>query len=148
MNPFEPGEEMIARLKKFAAVLIPAKADMPGAGEVAQIETYLGRALRSGAYPPAEIEEAFERLAGEPDWAAAKALAKAEPAVFGLLSRLASAAYFMAPDVMHRLGYPADRRQPAGPEDFMAEFETGIFDQMMAREPHFRDPRRPLGEKT
>ncbi len=83
-------------------------------------------------------------LAGVPEsdaLADAKAYAAADPARFDIAATIASGAYFMSPMVLERLGYPLERRHPAGVEEFAEEYETGILDPVIARGPRFRDPR-------
>lgn len=125
----------LARLRALARALIP------GAGDLPDLDRWLGRALQSGGWPPPVLEAALAALLEDIDFDGARALATGRPEDFAVLSTLVSAAYFMAPQVLRGLGFPEDRRNPAGIEDFVAEFETGIFEPMLSRDPMFRDPR-------
>ncbi len=133
--------EVLSRLRALATVLIPSAAGRPGAADLAGFDAWLTRALRACGYDDAALQVALDALPLQSSLATAEALAAADPDGFAMLSTLASAAYFMAPEVLRGFGFPEDRRNPAGVEDFMAEFETGIFEPMLAREPMFRDPR-------
>lgn len=127
-----------ATLKRLGAL---AAALIPGAGDLPDLDRWLDRALRAGGWPPPVLAAALAALPDDIDFEGARAFAAAEPDHFAVLSTLASAAWFMAPQVLRGLGFPEDRRNPAGIEDFLTEFETGIFEPMLSRAPMFRDPR-------
>lgn len=133
--------EILSRLSALAAVLIPPKGDKPGAADIADLDRWLTRAIRACGYKETDLQAALDGLASHSTLVTAEALASAEPEAFAMLSTLVSAAYFMSPEVLTGFGFPQDRRNPAGVEDFMAEFETGIYEPVLAREPMFRDPR-------
>ena len=128
----------IARLRELASVLIPASAKMPGAVDIPDFDQWLARAVRASGYSPADRQSAVEALPEKLTWESTKILSLSNPEGFAIVSTIVSAAYYMTPAVLAKLGYPDDRKNPAGMEEFVAEFETGIFDQMMARQPHFR----------
>lgn len=134
--------EEIARLRALAEVLIPAQGVMPGAGSVHDFDLWLERAVRAAGYSPEELRAAIVTLPASIDWEGARTLSLAKPDSFAVLSTLACAAYYMSPDVLEKLGFPADRKDPAGPEDFATEFETGLFEKMLSRPPLFRDTGR------
>ncbi|MGE0282808.1 MAG: hypothetical protein AB7P20_19645 [Rhizobiaceae bacterium] len=131
----------IARLRGLAEVLIPEHDVMPGAGSVQDFDLWLERAIRASGYSPEELQAAIAALPARIDWNGAKALSRTRPDDFIVLGRLISAAYYMAPDVLGKLGFPSDRRDPAGAEDFAAELETGLFEKMLSEPPRFRDTR-------
>ncbi len=141
MSALAAPPEMLARLRALAAALIPAAGDRPGAGDLPDFDTWLTRAIRACGYDEAALRGAFALLPPGIDLEDAQTLAARHPEAFAMLSTLVSAAYFMAPVVLTGFGFPEDRRNPAGIEDFMAEFETGIYEPMLAREPMFRDTR-------
>lgn len=126
----------LARLRSLASALIP------GAGGLPDLDRWLDRALRAGGWPPPVLAAALAALPEAIDFDGAKRLATARPEAFAVLGTLVSAAYFMAPQVLRGLGFPEDRRNPAGTEDFLAEYETGVFEPMLSRAPMFRDPRQ------
>lgn len=132
----------IARLRSLAEVLIPAHDVMPGAGSVQDFDLWLERAIRASGHSPEELQAAVAALPTRIDWDGAKALSRTRPDDFAVLGRLVSAAYYMAPDVLNKLGFPSDRRDPAGAEDFAAELETGLFEEMLSKPPRFRDARK------
>lgn len=134
-------ERHVATLTHFACVLIPGTARMPAASELEAFATLLQSALKACGYALADVQIALDGVASAVDMDSAKAFAAADPARFEIAATLVSGAYFMSPVVLDRLGYPLDRRHPAGPEEFLDEYETGILEPVMARGPRFRDPR-------
>ena len=58
-----------------------------------------------------------------------------------MASTIASGAYLLAPEVLVSLGFPTERRFPAGPMEFADEYETGIVDEVVARGQRWVDPR-------
>jgi hypothetical protein len=127
------------RLARLAAALIPAARDMPAAYDVAGFSTLITNAARASGYTDQQVAAAVEGIPASCDLASAEAFAKTEPANFHIASTLVSAAYFMAPEILDKLGFPADRRQPAEVEDFVNEYETGILDAVTERGPRYRD---------
>lgn len=133
----------IARLTALAGLLLPATEKLPAANAVAEFDALLAAALTASAIAPSEIGAALAALPEPLDWAGVRAFAGRNPAAFEALALIASGAYAMAPDVLNRLGFPADRRNPAGQMDAADEYETGILDPVLARGLVFRDPRGP-----
>lgn len=128
----------ITRLRHLALVLIPAHGGMPGAADVQGYDQWLERAIKACGYSAADRMAAIAALPANLTWDSAKAFSRSHPEEFAIVSTLVSAAYYMSPAVLAKLGYPDDRRNPAGAEEFLTEYETGVFDQMMARQPQFR----------
>jgi hypothetical protein len=126
-------------LVRLAAVLIPAAGDMPAAYDVAGFSKLIINAARASGYTDQQVAAAVDGISDACDWASAEVFAQTEPANFHVASTLVSAAYFMVPEVLDKLGYPADRRQPAEVEDFVNEYETGILDAVTERGPRYRD---------
>ena len=136
------GKSDMARLATLAGLLMPATEKLPAANAVASFDALLDAALNASGIPAEEISAALASLPEPLDWAGVRAFAERHPAAFEALALIASGAYAMAPEVLDRLGFPADRRNPAGQMDAADEYETGILDPVLDRGPVFRDPRR------
>lgn len=136
--------EDIAQLTDLARVLIPGTVRMPSVDAVGKFAELISSAVKAAGVTEPEMRELLEMLPPNIDWASARSLAAAQPAQFETLAQLVTGAYLMAPLVLERLGFPTERRFPAGPEEFADEYETGILDPVVARGPRFRDP-RPKG---
>lgn len=132
----------IERLRGLAAVLIPATARMPAAPDVAGFDGLLRTSAKACAYSAAELRAVLDAIPANVDFAGAKAWAAADRARFDMAAVIVSGAYYMAPAVLERLGYPTERRHPAEPEEFLNEYETGIVEAVIARGAFWRDPRK------
>lgn len=129
----------IQRLRALAVVLIAETDAMPSPANVEGYDAILVRAVAACGHSPADIAASIEALADRMDWTAAEALARNAPALFAIASQIVSAAYYMAPAVLAALGFPEDRRHPAEVEEFVEEYETGIFDPVVNSLPRYRD---------
>jgi hypothetical protein len=135
-------DEDLKRLTSLASVLLPGTAEMPASGAIANLDKLLLTAVKACGYPDTQIRAALHALPPDVDWAGAQALAGNKPAEFNVLSTLVSAAYFMDPVVVGKLGFPGDRHQPAEFDEFALEYATGILDGVTARGPRYRDAGR------
>lgn len=126
------------RLRQLSEVLIPSDGNMPCASEIEDLNKWLERAIRSCGYSAQDQRAALDALPDDINWENVKAFSVSNLASFAILSTLVSAAYYMSPPVLAKLGYPEDRRNPADAEEFLQEYETGVFDKMMSRAPHYR----------
>ncbi len=133
-------DDRIAGLHALAHVLIPGTADMPGVDALPAFDALLRTAVQACGYPVEELATSLEAIPRPIDWDTAKAFAASEPRAFDIVSTLATAAYYMAPQVLGKLRFPVDRQHPADVEEFLEEYETGILDAVTARGPLFRDP--------
>jgi hypothetical protein len=141
MTDLTLSEADLANLTRFATALIPATDRMPAASAIEGYDALLQSAVKACGYALEDMRAALDRAAVCGDLVSAKAFAAADPASFEIASTIVSGSYFMSPVVLDRLGYPAERRHPAGPEEFLEEYETGILEPVIARGPRFRDPR-------
>jgi Arc/MetJ family transcription regulator len=130
------------KLQALARVLIPGTDKMPAVDQIAGFDALLARAVKATALTDTELGAVLDALPASLDWDAAKALAKAQPALFETASTLASGAYLLAPEVLAALRFPTERRFPAGPMDFADEYETGIVDPVIAHGQRWVDPRK------
>jgi hypothetical protein len=140
MTILEPHDTM--RLKALAAVLLPETAKLPSAAAIQSFDTLLSLAVKASAIPIADLRVAIGVLPDHLDLKSVEVFAATHPVHFENLSVITSGAYVMASEVLERLGFPADRRNPAGPMEAADEYETGILEPVINREPVFRDPRR------
>ena len=140
MSELVLGTTDVERLTRLAAVLIPGTAAMPPAGEVASFDALLRTAVKACGYTDGEVRAALDSIAPDIDWGGAQRLSADDPASFGIAALLVSAAYYMAPAVLEKLNYPAERRHPAGHDDFAEEYMTGVLDAVTDRGPRYRDP--------
>lgn len=136
--------EDLDKLTSLASVLMPGTAEMPGVGAVVNFDHLLRKAVKACGYPDTQVRAALDALRPNLDWAGAQALAGNRPAEFSVASTLVSAAYFMDPVVVGKLGFPSERQQPADIDEFASEYETGILEPVTARGPRYRD----VGSKT
>ena len=112
---------------------------MPGVHEIASFSELVRTAVKACGYDDVEVRLALEAIPPEVDWNGARTFAAERPQVFHVASTLASAAYYMAPQVLDRLGYPVERQHPADVEEFLAEYETGIIDPVTKRGRRYLD---------
>lgn len=134
-----------AKLRALALVLIPGTATMPAIGALPSFDALLVTAVKACGYPDALLRQALDALPADVDWAGAKNFHAAERELFEPLSVLVSAAYYMAPEVLAMLKFPTDRRHPAGSEEFLEEYETGMLDPVVERGPRYRETERSGG---
>ena len=129
----------MAKLKTLGDVLIPGTATMPAIEALPSFNALLMTAVRACGYPEALLRRALDALPAQVDWAGAKTFHSDEREFFEPLSVLISAAYYMAPEVLAELKFPTDRRHPAGSEEFVEEYETGMLDAVTERGPIYRE---------
>lgn len=134
-------DDDLEKLTQLASILVPENAAMPRAGQIAGFAKLLRTAIKACGYSDSEIRAALDALQPGIDWAGAAVLAANRPQEFRVASLLVSAAYFMDPEVLARLGYPAERQHPAELAEFAEEYATGILDAVAARGPRYRDVR-------
>ena len=135
----------VAKLIRFAAVLIPASGKMPSATDIPGFAGLLQTSAKACHYTSAELRSVLDAIPADPSLANAEAWFKADPVRFDMAAVIVSGAYYMSRDVLDRLDYPAERQHPAGVEEFAVEYATGVLDAVIARGPCFVDPRKPPG---
>jgi hypothetical protein len=138
MTHVERKDINIRKLYELTEVLIPGNATMPAIKQINGFDALLRTAIRACGYSTEDIVAAVERIPDGVNWDAAKDFAEKEPALFEIASTLASAAYYMAPQVLSSLNFPIDRRHPGDVQDFLKEYETGVLDPVIERGPRFR----------
>ncbi len=126
------------QLFSLARILIPASATMPAADEIENLGILLGRAAAACGYASDAIAQALAKLPHAISWESIRRYAAESPEDFAILSTIASGAYYMAAEVLDKLGFPESRQQPADMEEFVNELESGVFEPVIARAPSFR----------
>jgi hypothetical protein len=129
------------RLIRIGDALIPAGQAFPQFGNVRDIHALLERAASACGYAPEVIEGALQALGEIKGLGDARRFHDYRPEHFAVLSLIVSGAYYMSPDVLALMDYPVERRHPAGMEEFLEEYETGIVDPVVNRGPQYVDPK-------
>lgn len=131
----------LARLTALAEILVPGTDAMPAPGAIDGFEALLTSAIAACGLSQDEIRSALNAMPAKLDWETVRDYSARHSAHFENLAMIASGAYLMAPGVLERLGFPEDRRNPAGAMEAAEEYETGILEPVIKRGPCFRDPR-------
>ncbi len=122
----------------LADALIPEAEGMPAASQVGVGGDILDRIL---ALRP-DLREAFVRglraAAGKPAAEAAEALNRDDPAALGAVGLVASAGYYMSPQVRALIGYPGQESRPADPDSPPEYVTNGMLQQVINRGPIFK----------
>ncbi|MGO4001494.1 hypothetical protein ABVN23_10335 [Pseudomonas fluorescens] len=120
----------------LADVLIPEAEGMPSASQVGIHEPqYLDRIL--GLRP--DLAEAFFRAMvfakGRDPQVAAEALHVEDEAAFGAVGLVASAGYYMAPQVRELIGYPGQAARAIDVDEVPEYLSNGMLQQVLDRGP-------------
>ena len=122
----------------LADALIPEAEGMPAASQVGVGGDILDRML---ALRP-DLREAFLRglrtAAGKPAAEAAEALNRDDPAALGAVGLVASAGYYISPQVRALIGYPGQESRPADPDTPPEYVTNGMLQQVINRGPIFK----------
>jgi hypothetical protein len=129
----------VERLRLLASVLIPGHGKLPPAGSLEGFAQLLGVAVKACGYADRDIRAALDAIPEQPGWESVRAWSSADPAGFNIAATLSSGVYFMSPVVLGILGYPTERRHPAGVEDAANEYETGVLEPVIARGRRWRE---------
>ena len=145
MSNEDLNDDDVAKLIRFARVLIPVTAKMPAVTAISGYAGLLRTAAKACHYTSAEVRSVLDAIPADPSLANAEAWFSVDPVRFDMAAVIVSGAYYMSRDVLDRLDYPAERQHPAGVEDFADEYATGVLDAVIARGPCFVDPRKLPG---
>jgi len=122
----------------IADVLIPEAEGMPKASQVGVGGEILDRML---ALRP-DLREAFLRglraASGKPPAAAAETLNRDDPAALGAIGLVASAGYYMSPQVRALIGYPGQESRPGDPDETPEYVANGMLQEVIDRGPIFK----------
>lgn len=121
----------------IADVLIPAAEGMPAASEVS-VGDYLDRIL---SLRP-DLSEAFFRgaraVVGTPATVAAEALNHDDPQALATIALVASAAYYMSPQVRTLIGYPGQEKRLFDADATPEYVTNGMLQRVIDRGPIYR----------
>jgi hypothetical protein len=120
-----------AVLAGLADVLIPAGDGMPSASAAAVAEEGLDRVLAAVPSLAASLAEVLAKAKGREPAEVVAHLARTDPAAYGVLTEVVTAAYFMNPDVRQAVGYTGQGPSPLDPRvDYM---EDGLLESVIKR---------------
>src|SRR5262249_37264698 len=100
---FDPAQRAV--LAGLADVLIPAGAGRPAASAGAVAEEGLNQVLAAVPSVGAKLADLLARARGREPAEVVASLARTDPAAYGILTEVVTAAYFMNPDVRKAVGY-------------------------------------------
>jgi hypothetical protein len=125
-----------ALLAGLADVLIPAGDGMPSASAAAVAEDGLNQVLAAVPSLGVSLADVLARAEGRDPVEVIASLARSDPAAYGILTEVVTAAYFMNPDVRQAVGYGGQRPSPLDPRvDYM---EDGLLESVIKRGPIYR----------
>jgi hypothetical protein len=131
---FDPARRAV--LAGLADVLIPAGDGMPSASAAGVAEEGLNQVLAAVPSLGASLAEVLARAKGREPAEVIASLARTDPAAYGILTEVVTAAYFMNPDVRKAVGYTGQGPSPLDPRvDYM---EDGLLESVIKRGPIYR----------
>ncbi len=131
---FDPSQRAV--LAGLADVLIPAGDGMPSASAAAVAEEGLNQVLAAVPSLEASLADVLSSAKGREPAEFIDSLARTDPAAYGILTEVVTAAYFMNPDVRKAVGYTGQGPSPLDPRvDYM---EDGLLESVIKRGPIYR----------
>lgn len=131
---FDPAQRAV--LAGLADVLIPAGDGMPSASAGGVAEEGLNQVLAAVPSLGASLAVVLARAKGREPAEVVASLARTDPAAYGILTEVVTAAYFMNPDVRKAVGYTGQGPSPLDPRvDYM---EDGLLESVIKRGPIYR----------
>lgn len=131
-------EVKTAVLRQLAIVLLPGDDIAPSAGDVVDLDRWIHRAVLALGSEAHGLGDALATAPAELNWDNAKRWCEDHSEQFELAALVASAAYFMTPEALKGIDYPSAKRKAARNDQIVDELETGVLDDVMARESMFR----------
>ncbi len=131
---FDPDQRAV--LAGLADVLIPAGDGMPAASAAGAAGQGLDQVLAAVPALGAGLADVLARAKGRDPAEFVAGLARTDPAAYGILTEVVTAAYFMNPDVRQAVGYTGQGPTPLDPRvDYM---EDGLLESVIKRGPIYR----------
>ena len=131
---FDPAQRAV--LAGLADVLIPAGDDMPSASAADVAGQGLNQVLAAVPSLGASLADVLARAKGREAAEVVTSLARTDPAAYGILTEVVTAAYFMNPDVRKAVGYTGQGPSSLDPRvDYM---EDGLLESVIKRGPIYR----------
>jgi hypothetical protein len=131
---FDPSQRAV--LAGLADVLIPAGDGMPSASAGGVAEEWLNRVLAAVPGLGAPLADLLARATGREPAEVVASLARTDPAAYGILTEVVTAAYFMNPDVRKAVGYTG--QGPASLDPRVDYMEDGLLESVIKRGPIYR----------
>ncbi len=126
-------DELRRAFVAIADVLIPAYGDMPAASEANVGGESLDRILTLRDDLKAAFIRGLRTTVGKPAAAAALALNDSDPTALATIGLVASAAYYMDPEVRLLIGYPGQDRSPIDPDAPPEYLRDNLLQPVIAR---------------
>jgi hypothetical protein len=138
MPVFEP--QYRATLAALADTLIPAGDDqsLPSASQAGVAERFLDEVLTALPEAADPLAALLLSLRGQDPAAALARLQAENPAGFDLLTTVVAGAYFLNPDVRHKIGYPGQQAIPIEVDDPPDYEQDGLLASVISRGPIYR----------
>lgn len=131
---FDPSQRIV--LAGLADVLIPAGDGMPSASAAGVAEEGLNQVLAAVPSLGASLADVLAKAKGREPAEVVASLAQTDPAAYGILTEVVTAAYFMNPDVRQAVGYTGQGPSSIDPRvDYM---EDGLLESVIKRGPIYR----------
>ena len=131
---FDPAQRAV--LAGLADVLIPAGDGMPSASAAGVAGQGLDQVLAAVPSLGASLADVLARAKGREAAEVVTSLARTDPAAYGILTEVVTAAYFMNPNVRQAVGYTGQGPTPLDPRvDYM---EDGLLESVIKRGPIYR----------
>ncbi len=125
-----------AIMAELADVLIPAGDGMPSASAAAAAQEGLNLVLAAVPSLEANLADVLSKAKGREPAEFIASLARTDPAAYGVLTEVVTAAYFMNPNVRQAVGYTGQGPSPLDPRvDYM---EDGLLESVIKRGPIYR----------
>ena len=131
---FDPAQRAV--LAGLADVLIPAGDGMPSASAGDVSGEGLNQVLAAVPSLGTSLADVLARAKGREPAEVVASLAQTDPAAYGILTEIVTAAYFMNPGVRMAVGYTGQGPSPLDPRvDYM---EDGLLESVIKRGPIYR----------
>ena len=131
---FDPAQRAV--LAGLADALIPAGDGMPSASAGDVSGEGLNQVLAAVPSLGTSLADVLARAKGREPAEVVASLARTDPAAYGVLTEVVTAAYFMNPDVRKAVGYAGQGPLPLDPRvDYM---EDGLLESVIKRGPIYR----------
>jgi choline dehydrogenase-like flavoprotein len=126
------GDAARDRLRVLARAIVPAGDRMPAAADVGVAGDLLDRVLDARPDLVAPLLRAVDRDVDDPS-ARLEVLRTTDAPAYRALVLVVLAAYYRAPGVRARLGYPGQEATPVGRFEFPEYLSEGLLDHLVAR---------------
>jgi hypothetical protein len=131
---FDPTQRAV--LAGLADILIPAGDGMPSASAAAVAAEGLDQVLAAVPSLAAGLADVLAKAKGRGPSEVVASLARTDPAAYGVLTEVVTAAYFMNPAVRQAVSYTGQGPTPLDPRvDYM---EDGLLESVIKRGPIYR----------